>query len=42
MTTRIDGRAWTQLRPIRLAVDFLDAEQGISELLELQERHLKL
>lgn len=83
MTTRIDGRAWIQLRPIRLAVDFLDyaegsvlieagktrvlcaasveervppflegkeqgwvlielAEQGISELLELQQRHLKL
>src|SRR6266487_1005448 len=28
MTTRIDGRAWTQLRPIRLAVDFLDYAEG--------------
>jgi len=28
MTTRIDGRIWTQLRPIRLTVDFLDYAEG--------------
>src|SRR3989440_12542401 len=33
MITRIDGRAPRQLRPVRLAVDFLDYAEG-SELIE--------